>query len=346
MSRPAAPRKRRSTNMSDVAALAGVGMGTVSRVLSGSRQVSAATRTRVLAAAEALGYVPARPASAARLSSGLVGVVIPAFREPSFHHRLQGVIGVLRPHGLRAVLFTVDTPDEARQLLAQIPSSPPLAGLIVMSLPLRDGEGERLAAAPFPVVLLDTVHEGLARITIDDVSGGFLATQHLLDLGHTSIAFVGEPERNPMWFVASTHREEGFRKAMADASLTPADAYFRFGPPFRAAGRQLGTELLALARPPSAVVVASDTQALGVLEAAKGSGRAVPDDLSIIGYDDIELAGLVGLTTVRQPLEASGERAAMALVGAIESGMKPAPFNDVLPLELVVRQTTGRPAGA
>lgn len=331
--------------MSDVAALAGVGIGTVSRVLTGSRQVSAATRTRVLAAVEALGYVPARPAAAVRsLASGFVGVVIPAFRAPSFHHRLQGVVSVLRSRGLRAVLYTVETPDEAREVLAQFPS-PPLAGLIVMSLPLRDGEGERLAAAPFPVVLLDTVHQGLARITIDDVSGGFLATRHLLDLGHSSIAFVGEPEHNPMWFVSSVHREEGFRKAMADAALTPPDSYFRFGPPFRAAGRQLGTELLALSRPPTAVVVATDTQALGVLEAARSSGRAVPDDVSIIGYDDIELAGLVGLTTVRQPLEASGERAAEALVVAIESGVKPTPFNEVLPLELIVRQTTGRPPG-
>jgi DNA-binding LacI/PurR family transcriptional regulator len=237
----------------------------------------------------------------------------------------------------------VETVDEARQLLAQIPSAPPLAGLIVMSVPLRDGEGERLAAAPFPVVLLDTVHEGLARITIDDVSGGFLATRHLIDLGHTCIGFIGEPDHNPMWFVSSAHREEGFRKAMADASLTPPDTYFRFGPPFRAAGRQLATEMLALSRPPSAVVVASDTQALGVLDAARASGRAVPDDVSIIGYDDIELASLVGLTTVRQPLEDSGERAALALVLAIESGTKPTPFNEVLPLELVVRQTTARP---
>jgi DNA-binding LacI/PurR family transcriptional regulator len=80
-----------------------------------------------------------------------------------------------------------------------------------------------------------------------------------------------------------------------------------------------------------------------VLDAAKSSGRSVPDDVSITGYDDIELAGLVGLTTVRQPLELSGERAAAALVLAIESGVKPTPFNEVLPLELVVRQTTGRP---
>ena len=105
----------------------------------------------------------------------------------------------------------------------------------------------------------------------------------------------------------------------------------------------MGTELLALSTPPTAVVAASDTQAVGVMEAARASGRSIPQDLSIIGYDDIELAQLVGLTTVRQPLEMSGVRAAEILLTAIESGQKPQPFNDVLSLELVVRQSTAVP---
>ena len=337
-------RRADVSTMSEVATRAGVGIGTVSRVLSGSQQVSQKTRARVLAAVEELGYSPVR--SAARQAAeqgGLVGVVIPDFGSSSSLARLVGLVASLRARGFHAVIFPVHTPDEARQSLVELPRSKNLDGVIVMSLPLRGDEGERLAASRFPVVLLDTWHPGLTRVTIDDVAGGRLATQHLIDLNHERIAFVGEPVRNPMSFMSSGLREEGFRDALAKSGRERLPKYVRHGPHLRSAGRQMGTELLALSTPPTAVVAASDTQAVGVMEAARASGRSIPQDLSIIGYDDIELAQLVGLTTVRQPLEMSGVRAAEILLTAIESGQKPQPFNDVLSLELVVRQSTAVP---
>jgi len=330
--------------MSEVAARAGVGIGTVSRVLNGSQQVSPETRAKVMAAVEQLGYSTARAVEKrASEQVGLIAVIIPDFGSSSSVQRLVGLVGALRSRGAHAVIYPVNTPDEARRALMELPRTKNIDGVIVMSLPLRGDEGERLASSRFPVVLLDTWHPDLPRVTIDDVAGGRLATQHLIDLGHTRIAFVGEPARNPMWFVTSAQREEGFRDALAKAGLERVPKYMRYGPHLRSAARQLGTELLALATPPTAVVAASDTQAVGVLEAARLSGWSIPRDLSVIGYDDIDLATLVGLTTIRQPLETSGVRAAEILLGALESGQKPQPFNDVLSLELVVRTTTGTP---
>jgi DNA-binding LacI/PurR family transcriptional regulator len=270
-----------------------------------------------------------------------VGVVIPDFGSPSSSQRLVGLVAALKAGGVNVVVYAVSTPDEARRTLMELPRSRDVGGVVVMSLPLQGDEGERLAGARFPVVLLDTGHPSLPRVTIDDVEGGRIATQHLLDLGHTRIAFVGEPARNPMWFVTSVRREEGFRSALADAGVPENLRYLRYGPHMRSAARQLATELLALAVPPTAVVAASDTQAVGVVEAARESGRSIPQELSVVGYDDIELASLVGLTTIRQPLETSGVRAAEIMLGALEGGVKPHPFNEVLPLELVVRETTG-----
>ncbi len=120
-------------------------------------------------------------------------------------------------------------------------------------------------------------------------------------------------------------------------------AYVKHGPHVRTAARHLASELFAMADPPTAVVAASDVQALGVLEAARLAGKSVPRDVSVIGYDDIDLAAYSGLTTVRQPLEMSGQRGSEILTGALATGVRPIPFVEELALELVVRGTTSSP---
>jgi DNA-binding LacI/PurR family transcriptional regulator len=329
--------------VAQVAALAGVGVGTVSRVITGNGPVSPQTRARVEAAIDQVGYEAPRRRGKGR-RHGLVGVVIPFFDQPSSYQRIRGILHGLEQHDLEIVLYNVDSPDRARARLTQLPNDQ-LDALIIVSLPISADDGDRLAHAACPVVLIDTAHPELPCILVDDRAGGRMATEHILSLGHERVAFIGEPRRNPFGFVSSQRREEGYREALAHAGLESPERYRRGGPHVRSAARQIALELLSQPRPPTAIVAASDVQALGVLEAARSLGFEVGRDVSVIGYDDIEYATYSGLTTVRQLLELSGQRGADVVSTAITSDHRPAPFVDVLPLELVVRATTGPPAG-
>lgn len=329
--------------MMDVAREAGVGIGTVSRVFAGSPQVTESTRVRVRAAAETLGYTPSRKSPGERPpDGGLIGVLVPFFDEASSFQRLRGIVNYLAPHGYDTVLHAVRTPAHARGKLMELPSSSTLDGLIVMSLPLADHEAERLASADFPTVLVDTTDTRLASIVVDDRAGGSLATNHLLHLGHTEIAFLGEPPRNPFGFVASANREAGYRQAMARAGVDVKSSRVRYGAFLHSAARTMAVDLLSAQDAPTAIVAASDVQAFGVLDAAEQLGMRVPDDVSVIGYDDIDLAAQMGLSTVRQPLVRSGERGAELVVQAVAMGHAH-PIVEQLEVELVVRRTSARP---
>ena len=176
----------------------------------------------------------------------------------------------------------------------------------------------------------------LPCVHIDDEAGGRLATEHLLALGHTRIGFVGDIEENPYGFYSSARRRAGHEAALRDAGLTPDPWLVRTGPHNRDAARALARELLSAA-PPTAIFAASDDQALGVLEAADAAGLAVPEQLSVVGFDDIEVARYAHLTTVAQPLEASGRRGVDLLLDALAGGT---PRSEQLDCELVVRGTT------
>jgi LacI family transcriptional regulator len=130
---------------------------------------------------------------------------------------------------------------------------------------------------------------------------------------------------------------------MGRAGLEFPPSFIRHGPHLRSAGRQMAMELMAQPDPPTGIVAASDLQAIGVLEAAQATGRQVPGQLSVIGFDDIEVASYVRLSTIRQSLELSGQRAAELLLGVMGAEERPEPLHEVLQLELVVRNTTGVP---
>lgn len=334
--------------LAQVAAHAQVGIGTVSRVLNGRPNVSDEMRTRVLAAAAAVGYEPARRRRSTAANRqvgghgagpGYVGVLVTYFDEASAYQRLRGIVGRLQPHGYEVVLYNVAAPAQARQRLLEIPDFSILDGLIVISLPLTADDGAHLAAASYPTVLLDTTAPGLPSVNIDDRAGGAMATQHLIDLGHRRIGLVGG-HGDPFGFVASVHREEGYRQALGAAGIAVEPDLVRHGAHLRSAAKQMTLDLLAIDDPPTAIVATSDLQAVGVLDAAAALGRRVPDDMAVVGYDDIELAGLMGITTVRQPLERSGQRAAELVLEAMTSGRRSA-LAEELELELVVRSTTG-----
>ena len=173
----------------------------------------------------------------------------------------------------------------------------------------------------------------------DDVAGGELAARHLLELGHREIAYIGDEFENPFGFTSSRDRFAGYELALAKAGLAARPEWIALGAHGRYEARELASRLLSGPRRPTAIFAASDTQALGVIAAAHEMGLDVPGDLSIVGYDDIEAAEYVGLTTIRQRLFESGRLGAQLLLKEIEQ-RSDTPLSTDLPPDLVVRATS------
>jgi LacI family transcriptional regulator len=327
----------------DVAKRAGVGVGTVSRVLNNSPSVSDSTRRKVLTAIDELSYTP-NP-SARRLSLGKtlsIAVIVPFFTRPAFVERLRGVEYALSQSEYDLILFNVETTVERDIYFRELPRRERVDGLLVISLSPPNGEVNYLLQAEVPTVLVDAYHPSLDHVVIDDVAGGRMATQHLIDLGHSKISLVSDPLVNPFNFVSSRDRYQGYRQALAEAGIPFRPEYHRQAPHGREEARQMAADLLSLPDRPTAIFATSDTQAVGVLEAAQNMGLMVPEDLSVIGYDDIEMAEYLHLTTIRQPLFALGIEAVELLLDSI-ANPPVAPRRVLLPIELVVRGTTAPP---
>ena len=214
----------RGTTIAKVAARAGVGVGTVSRVLNGSPSVSEETRHRVLEAIAALDYQPSAVARA--LSTGrahAIGVVAPFFTDSSVIERLRGVSRTLAGAGYGLILLDVERVEQRREFFKSLAVRGRIDGVLSISLAPTEREVRRLEMAKLPIVLLDRAHATLPAITIDDVEGGRMAAEHLLALGHRRIAFVGDEEENGFGFDSSAQRREGFMAALdaAGAPLAP-----------------------------------------------------------------------------------------------------------------------------
>jgi DNA-binding LacI/PurR family transcriptional regulator len=285
---------------------------------------------------------------ARRLSLGrtlTLAVIVPFFTRPSFVERLRGVEAAIAETEYDLVLYNVETVEKRDKLFSRVPRRERIDGLLILSLAPTDGHAEQFRRSGVPTVLVDAEHPDLPCLAIDDIEGGWLAARHLIDLGHRRIAFLGDTYPNPFNFTSSHRRYLGYRQALNEAGLTPSAGYYAMGEHACDVARQLTCELLALQEPPTAIVAASDTQAMGVLEAARDRGVSVPSDLSVVGYDDIEMASYLDLTTVRQPLFESGWRGTHLLFQVIEGSAPRQPQED-MPVELVSRGTTAPPGGA
>jgi LacI family transcriptional regulator len=330
----------------DVAKKAGVGLGTVSRVINDSPSVSPATRQRVQAAIAELNFVP-NP-TARRLSLGKtlnIAVIVPFFTRPAMIGRLRGIENTLAESEYDLIIYNVETVERRDELFRDIPRHERADGVIIVSLSPGDEDLPKLAKADVPIVLVDANHPSLSslnRVIVDDIEGGCLATQHLIDLGHRRIGFISDFILTPFNFTSSLHRFLGYQSAINAAGIEFRPAYHGQGEHGREEACWLASEMLRLTEPPTAIFAASDTQAIGVLEAASEIGLRVPGDLSVIGYDDIEIAGHLGLTTVRQQLYESGQRGVELLLDALESPGA-FPVCETLPTELVERKTTAPP---
>jgi LacI family transcriptional regulator len=328
--------------IADVAARAGVGAGTVSRVLNDRPKVSPEARARVLAAIAELDYRPSAMARGLVLGrSQTIGVVVPFFTHASAVERLRGVVAALRQSRYDLVLFNIESPVHRDEHFGALTGRDRADGLLVMSIPPPAPELERLRDAGVPIVLVDATGTGVTCVRTDDVEGGRIATRHLLDLGHRAIAFIGDVPDNSFGFTSSAQRQSGYEATLRGAGLRMKRSFVKHCPHERDAARRMTDQLLNLASAPTAVFAASDVQATGVLEAARARGVRVPQDLSVVGFDDIELSAYAGITTVRQPLYDSGYLGARLLLDHLEGRERVVAAEHHLPLELIVRSTTG-----
>lgn len=332
------PTKKTPT-IYDVAELAGVSITTVSRMLNAPEKVNPETRERILIAIDSLGFVPKAEARARALRrTGYIGVITPFFTAPSFVQRLRGIASALSSKNYGLVIYTVDSGDRLQGFLSSLPLTGNLDGLIILSLPVGDPEAQRLVEHHLPTVLIEYPNPKLSSVEIDDVQGGRLAANYLLNKGHRRIAFLGDTELHEYSIHPISQRLVGFRQALQEAGVDLPDELVRLAPYSEKQTRGVAADLLKLPEPPTAVFAATDIQALGVLKAARRFNLKVPEQLAIVGFDDLDLAEYADLTTIRQHLDESGRLAVEILLAHIDSPDRPTRHVN-LPLKLIERHT-------
>jgi DNA-binding LacI/PurR family transcriptional regulator len=342
---PAGSGDRRVT-IADVAADAGVGVGTVSRVLNGGEQVRESTLRAVLHSIDRLGYRPSHAAAAlVRGTPHTVAILVAHLTRPSAVVRVASALAVLEEQGYDTIVCNVDTPGERDRHLEALLPTHRADGVLAVCLPLSRSQLGQFARAGVALVSVDATSPGTPHTVIDDVAGGRMAAGHLIALGHRRIGFVGDTTsgRLPagLGFTSSAHRLRGYSEALAAAGIPVEQPLIRRGPHDTAVAAEQAAQLLKSPAPPSAIFAASDTQAIGVLAAADRLGVPVPDGLSVVGFDDIESAAFLGLSTVRQPLSRSGTEGARRLC-ALLRGEKVRPMRQELPIELMARGSSAQ----
>ena len=330
----------------DVAKSAGVGVGTVSRVLNNSTRVSPETQEKVLSAIRVLGF--RRSKAARQLSTGIqhrnLGVILPFITHPSFVERLRGIQLALddQDNDFNLVLYNVSEPDRFHEQLLAIIEQTAVDGLLIATLTVSAEQRELLIQADIPFVTLSDACTGDVNcISPDNDQGGYLATQHLLELGHRRIAYVGDEFPNVYGFPTSELRYEGYRAALKDYDAPYRSEYVCLGTHGEETAHRLTKRLLALPEPPTAIFAMSDIQAVGSILAIREAGLRIPEDISVIGFDDVQLSRYIGLTTIRQHLEQSGYLGIQLLLDMLTAPDNIVP-RQLPPLVLVVRETTQR----
>lgn len=338
--------KSSQTTIRDVARSAGVSPGTVSRVLNDSPLVTEKTRQRVLRAIDELDYHPNLIARMLSLGKTLhIGTIVPFFTRPAEVERLRGIVSALSQSQYDLVIYNVETVDQRDTYFDQVPHKERVDGMMVISLPPKKEDIGELSEADIPIVFVDVHNPELSHfdhVLNDDVAGGYLATNHLIHVGHKKIGFIGDKTPSPFGFTSSRDRFMGYCNALEQANISINEAWTAFDEHDRYTAHLLAEEMLKSPDPPTAIFAASDTQAIGVITASRSCGINIPQELSIIGFDDIEVAEYLDLTTVRQQLFESGQIGVELLLDRIINPDK-SPVTQEIKNELIVRSTTGPP---
>jgi DNA-binding LacI/PurR family transcriptional regulator len=323
----------------DVASKAGVSIATVSRVMNAPDKVRGDTRQRVLNAIDELQYVPKAEAFArARKMVGRIGVLTPFFTHSSFIQRMRGIAATLRNIPLELVIYPVDSNQRLEEYLDQIPIARRLDGLIIISLPITEKDAERLISAKLETVLIEFEHSSFSSIQIDDHTGGKIAADYLIAKGHQKCAFIGSGELPEYSMHPEDRRLAGFQEVIKSRGFDIPEEMIRFPVMSYQDIRQEFQNLMESPLPPTAIFAATDDLAIRILRAAHEFAVTVPQELGIIGFDDIDMAEQIGLTTVSQSLDESGRMAVEMLLARLDDPDRSVQSNKLL-LKVIERET-------
>jgi LacI family transcriptional regulator len=334
----------------ELAHRSGVSAGTVSRALNGYADVNAETRERIIALARELDYTPAAAARSLKTQrSHVVGVFLetgagrPDLQHPFFHEVLVGVKAALGPQGFDLLLFASERPGNGYGDHSHLKRCRHhnVEGVVLMGLDADDEDVRRLLRSDLPKVAVDLTAGGDHGHSVgsDSVQGARLAVEHLHALGHRRIATI----TGLVDTVPGAERLRGYRDALRDLGLAYRDELVAYGDFYVDSGRQAAERLLALPAEdrPTAIFAAADLMAIGAMRAVTEAGLRVPEDVSVVGFDDIQLAEHLtpSLTTLRQDKARLGVEAGQALVRLME-GADDAAGVTTLPVELIERGST------
>ena len=330
----------------EVAEYAGVGIGTVSRVLNQSASVSEDTRQKVMEAINILGYKPDAIARqlARKDRARNIGVITRPFIKDyySFAERLRGVqLAIEASHkSYELMLFSTISMRDYNQRLKSIIRNGLIDGLLILDLRISEYQFAELEDANVPFVSVGHYYsQKWDCIVSDNTHGGYIATEHLIKLGHHNIGYIGNELIDEDGFLVSGERFKGYQKALEDYGIPFLVERVSLGQHNFQTSHHLTKNLLNLSDRPTAIFSMSDTQALACIATIREFGLRVPEDISVIGYDDLEISEQVGLTTVRQHLQLTGELGMVHLIQKLEHAtMKKPP---TLPaLQVIARNTT------
>jgi LacI family transcriptional regulator len=331
----------------DVAKQAGVGIGTVSRVLNNNPRVSVDTRERVLQAMNNLNFRPNGLARRLPRKTELrhIGIISHPFtmNYHSIAERLRGIQSELKRHDsdLEIVLYAVSSPEHYDGQINSIVQNSDVLGVLILHLDLSDEQAQAFRSGNIPFVGLNNfTGRDWACVGLDDHHGGYIATKQLIELGHKRIAYIGDTMFDEYGFPTSQLRYGGYTQALTEANIAINARYIRLAEHSYQNAYMSMNELLDLSQPPTAVFAMSDLQAMGAWMAIRERGLNVPKDISLMGYDDTEMSILAGLSTVRQHFDLSGQLAVQYLLKLIQHPNTVLDVPALPPAEVILRQTT------
>jgi len=329
--------------MRDVAREAGVSVNTVSRALAGKPDVSPKTRAKVLAVARRLGYRPNKLARGLRSNKTFtIGVIVTDIANPFFAELVKGVEEAARQNGYSILLEDTSEDPEKEATAIQVMLAERVDGLLITPVQSARDTLEEVLESEFPTVLMGRYFPDLKipYVVTDDVRGAILATKHLIDLGHRNIAHVG----GPLHISSAQDRLSGYRQTLQAYGIPIREEYVLTGAVTLEDGYEAGKELLKLKPLPTAVFAYSDFVAIGLMQSLLDEGLCIPDDVSLIGYDNIIFSAYtrVPLTTVEISKRDLGREAVKLLLRLLKSGSTSKRQSKKLSVKLVLRQSVSR----